>query len=62
MNEDRRMAIIANDLDSLFHRIESLRAHPKLTGAGEAVDRARELIKEARVEIHQDNLRKRYDV
>lgn len=62
MNEQFKMAIIANDLDSMNMRIEDLRAHPKLTDAQVAVQKARDLMREAMGDIHQEDMRKRYDV
>lgn len=61
MNEDRQMAIIINDLDSLVHRIEALRAHPSLTDALAAVVKAKGSMESARIEIHHADLMKRYD-
>ena len=60
MDADRQAAIIANDLDSLIHRIESLPAHPEYTNALVAVQQAKEAIVRGRSGIHQAGLRRRH--
>ena len=44
LSQDTAAAIIMNDLDSTFLRIEELGAHPLLTGAGAAVQEARKAL------------------
>lgn len=61
MNDDTAMAIIANDLDSLFLRIEALNAaHPKLTSAGRHLQEARDNLLDARQELHTADMRRRH--
>lgn len=60
MNHDREAAIIANDLDSLVHRIESLPPHPSYTEALTAVQQAKQAISEGRVDLHQRDMRERF--
>lgn len=47
MSAHRDLAVIANDLDSLVHRIEGGPAHPKLTDAVMNVMRARDEVRAA---------------
>jgi hypothetical protein len=58
---DSEAAIIANDLDSLLHRIEALQAHPRYTEAGQAVLAARDAIKAGRQDLHETAMRARFD-
>lgn len=51
-NLDREAAIIANDLDSMIHRIELLQSHPKYTDALQHVQSAKMAIIEGRSDIH----------
>ena len=62
MDDDRKMAVLVNDLDSMVHRIEGLPAHPGLTDALTAVQEAKASVTTARAELHQEALTKRYDV
>lgn len=62
MDDDRKMAVLVNDLDSMAHRIEGLPAHPGLTDALVAVQEAKASVDGARSELHQAALHKRYDV
>lgn len=52
MDYDRQAAIIANDLDSMLHRIEALQAHPSYTDAAGAVMQAKMAINAGRQAIH----------
>jgi len=60
MHPDSQAAIIANDLDSLVHRIEALPAHPENTAALNAVQAARQAINKARADLHQSAMRERF--
>lgn len=60
MNEDRQMAIVINDLDSLFHRIEALPPHERLTDAGSYVEAAKDAVKEARAAVHRAYLEREF--
>lgn len=60
MNSDALAAIIANDLDSLVHRIEALPAHPRFTDALNAVHAAKEAVTEGRVDLHHRGMRERF--
>ena len=60
MDYQTQMALIANDLDSLFLRIEALPAHEKLTDAGTAAQSARDLVRAAAVDLHQREMRSRF--
>ncbi|GJK94537.1 hypothetical protein TUM17568_57430 [Klebsiella oxytoca] len=60
MNSDALAAIIANDLDSLIHRIEALPAHPRFTDALNAVHAAKKAVSEGRVEVHHQGMRERF--
>lgn len=62
MNYDSQAAIIANDLDSLAHRIEALQAHPEFTKAVTAVLNAKFAINTGRADIHQSEARARFAV
>lgn len=44
MNANSQAAVIANDLDSMRHRIEALPAHPAYTDALNAVTKAMEAV------------------
>jgi hypothetical protein len=57
---DSEAAIIANDLDSLLHRIEALQPHPKYTEAVSAVMQARLAINAGRQAIHQKAMGDRF--
>ena len=52
MDYDRQAAVIANDLDSMMHRIEALQAHPKYTEAVSLVMQARLAMIAGRQELH----------
>jgi hypothetical protein len=60
VNDDRLLAIIANDLDSLCHRIEDLPGHPELTKALGALVAAKSHVTQARIEIHHTSLSLRF--
>jgi hypothetical protein len=60
MDHDQQAAVIANDLDSLIHRIEALPAHPGYTDALNAVAEAKAAVVSARVELHQRAMRERF--
>ena len=62
MHYQIEMNILANDLDSIFHRIEALPAHELLTTAGELIEQAKEALKEAQGDLHQRDIRERYDL
>lgn len=58
-NLDREAAIIANDLDSMVHRIEMLEAHPGYTRALAMILEARDAVKNARSDIHHNKMKER---
>ena len=60
MNFDSQAAIIANDLDTLIHRIEALQAHPKNTEALIAVMQARMAINAGRQDLHRQDMDRRH--
>lgn len=60
MNTDSQAAMIANDLDSLVHRIEALPASPRYTEALLAVQSAKNAISAGRSELHQLAMRQRF--
>lgn len=60
MNADSQAAVIANDLDSLIHRIEALPGHPHYTDAMLAVQRAKAGIQNGRTELHQAGMNARH--
>lgn len=60
MNDQFKMKILANDLDSMVARIEDLPAHPRLTDAQNAVHAALAAVREAAGDLHQSEMRKRY--
>lgn len=60
MHHDQAAAIIANDLDSLIHRIEALPAHPAYTDALNGVTEACAAIKRGRSEVHQRETAERH--
>ncbi len=62
MDDDRKMAVLVNDLDSMIHRIEGLPAHPGLTDALDAVQEAKASVTTARTGLHHAALAKRFDV
>lgn len=62
MDYDRQAAVIANDLDSMLHRIESLQSHPSYTVAVEAVTRAKMAINAGRQAIHAADQARRHGV
>jgi hypothetical protein len=59
MDHDRAAAIIANDLDSLIHRIEALPADERYTKALILVIDARNAVREGRTAVHQDAMARR---
>lgn len=61
-NDDFAARIIANDLDSINMRIEALPAHPLYTDAQVAVQKARDALRAGATDLHQQDMRKRYDV
>ncbi len=52
--------IVVNDLDSLVYRIEALGAHPQYTDALNAVQKARDSVKAAAIDLHQRDMRERF--
>lgn len=60
MHHDSQAAIIANDLDSMVHRIEAMPADVNYTRALNLVQEARAAINAGRSEIHQRETRERY--
>ena len=62
MHDQAKMAILINDLDSMCWLIEDLPAHVALTNAGELLKEAKNAIAKARVELHQSDLARRYDI
>lgn len=60
MDHDSQAAIIANDLDSLVHRIEALPPHPRYTDALNAVQAAKQAVIDGRVGLHQRGMRERF--
>jgi hypothetical protein len=60
MNDQDKMRVIANDLDSMVARIEDLPAHPLLTNALTSVQEARQAVRSAASDIHHSDMRKRY--
>lgn len=60
MHTDSQAAIIANDLDSLVHRIEALPAHPRYTDALNAVSQAKQAVNDGRIDLHQSEMRQRF--
>lgn len=62
MHDQAKMRILANDLDSMVVRVEDLPAHPRLTDALTAVQAARGAVREAAGDLHQADMRRRYDV
>lgn len=60
MNANSQAAVIANDLDSMRHRIEALPAHPAYTDALNAVTKAMESVKEGQADLHQRGMRERF--
>lgn len=60
MDYDRQAAVIANDLDSMLHRIESLQANPKYTEAAALVMQARLAVNAGRQELHLKGMAQRF--
>lgn len=60
MHHDSQSAVLANDLDSMVHRIEALPAHPRNTDALNLVTEAKRAITEARIEVHQREMKARF--
>jgi hypothetical protein len=60
MHEAFVARIIANDLDSIALRIESLSAHPLYTEASEFVRRAKHDVMGAAADLHQREMAKRF--
>lgn len=60
MHKSSTMAIIANDLDSMAHRIEALEGHPSLTDALVCVRKAKAAVLSASVEIHHRDMKARF--
>lgn len=60
MNHQSEAAVIANDLDSMVHRIEALPPHPQYTAALNAVQAARDAVKEGAIDLHQRSMRERF--
>lgn len=59
MDDDGKMAVLSNDLDSMVHRIEELPPHPNLTDALNAVHEAKAAVLAARSALHQAALQRR---
>lgn len=51
MDDQTRLKIISNDLDSLFARVESMRPHPMLTNAGSSILQAKTEVEAAARQI-----------
>jgi len=62
MNWQQQAHVIANDLNSMTARIEALPAHPEMTAALIAVQAAEKSLRLAWGDLHQAEIRKRYDV
>ena len=60
MHHQSEAAIIANDLDSLVHRIEALPAHLQYTAALNAVQEARAAIVSGRADLHERDMKARF--
>lgn len=60
VNAGSQAAVIANDLDSMRHRIEALPAYPAYTDALNAVTKAMEAVKQGQGDLHQRGMRKRF--
>lgn len=60
MDADSQAAVLANDLDSMIHRIEALPAHPSYTDALCAVQAAKAAIESGRSALHQAAVCKRH--
>jgi hypothetical protein len=60
MHEAFRARIIANDLDSIAVRIESLAAHPLYTEASEFVRKAKNDVLGAAADLHQREMAERF--
>lgn len=60
MHHQSEAAVIANDLDSLIHRIEALPANPGYTDALNAVQEAKAAILSGRAELHEREMRQRH--
>lgn len=61
MHESFAAQIIANDLDSIALRIESLSAHPLYTEARALVDKAKSAVLGAAADLHQRDMRERFE-
>ncbi len=57
MDDISKLRMIENDLKNIFIRIESMRAHPDLTNAGQAVLDAEKHIVSAQASIHGEGMR-----
>lgn len=53
-------ALITNDLDSLVHRIEALPPHPQHTEALNLVQKAKQAVSMAQLDIHHSEMRARF--
>ena len=62
MHDQFKMRVLGNDLDSMVVRIEDLPPHPKLTDALNAVQAARDAVRTAAGDLHQADIRRRYDI
>lgn len=61
MNDDRKAAILINDLDTIEHLIEDMPAVPEYTDALIGIQAAKKKIAEGRTRLHQKALRDRHD-
>jgi hypothetical protein len=59
MNDDRKAAILINDLDTIAHLIEDLPAAPDYTHALQRVQEAKAAIQQGRSKRHIDDMSKR---
>jgi hypothetical protein len=60
MHHQSQAAIIANDLDSMVHRIEALPAHTSYTEALMAIQKAKVAILNGASDLHQRDVRERF--
>lgn len=62
MKDDSKAAILINELDTIGHLIEDMPAAPEYTDAQIAIQKAKALIAAGRARLHEEGIRKRYDV
>lgn len=61
-NWQTKARIIRNDLDSMVARIEDLPGHPKMTNALNFIHAAQASLEAAWGELHQQEIKERYDL